>query len=120
MKQIALKTVYSFVWRQRSDLSYFDLFSLIIFHVALRNLLRRWRNNQSAVKFVKHHPTKIDVVKFDGTNNFGIWRCEVIDALMASDLKDASRLEEKLEEAFGKHWDKMNRTTHGVMRYFLT
>ena len=27
-----------------------------------------------------YHHTKIDVVKFDGTNNFDLWRCEVLDA----------------------------------------
>jgi len=30
------------------------------------------RNSQSVVKFVNYHPTKIDVVKFDVTNNFGM------------------------------------------------
>jgi len=30
-----------------------------------------------------YHHTKIDVVKFDGTNNFRLWRCEVLDALNA-------------------------------------
>jgi len=34
------------------------------------------------------HPLKIDVVKFDGKNNFGMWRCEVMDALTASNLED--------------------------------
>jgi len=29
------------------------------------------------VKSVNLHPMKIDVVKFDGKNNFGMWRCEV-------------------------------------------
>jgi len=28
-----------------------------------------------------YHHTKINVVKFDGTNNFGLWRCEVLDTL---------------------------------------
>ena len=52
-------------------------------------------DSQSAVKSVNHLPTKIDVVKFDGTNNFGMWRCEVMDALTASNLKDSLQLEEK-------------------------
>jgi len=42
--------------------------------------------SQSMVKSVNPHPMKIDVVKFDGTNNFGMWRCEVIDVLMTSNL----------------------------------
>ena len=29
------------------------------------------------------HHMKIDVGKFDGTNNFKLWRCEVMDALNA-------------------------------------
>ena len=32
------------------------------------------------------HPLRIDVVKFDGKNNFDMWRCEVMDALTASNL----------------------------------
>ena len=38
----------------------------------------------STVKFVNPHPLRIDVVKFDGKNNFGMWRCEVMDALTAT------------------------------------
>ena len=30
------------------------------------------------VKSVSHLPAKIDVVKFDDMNNFGMWRCEVM------------------------------------------
>jgi len=59
------------------------------------------------MKSVSHLPTKIDVVKFDVTNNFEMWRCEVIDALTASNLEDSLCLEEKLEETFEKDWDKM-------------
>ena len=49
-----------------------DLFSLIIFHIGLLDLLERvvW-NSQSVVKIVNNHPSKIDMVKFDGMNNFG-------------------------------------------------
>jgi len=39
---------------------------------------------------------KIDVVKFDCKNNFGIWRCEVMDALTASNLEDTLRLEKSV------------------------
>ena len=34
--------------------------------------------NQSTVKTVNIHQSKIDVMKFDDTNNFGMWRCEVM------------------------------------------
>ena len=41
------------------------------------------------------HPLRIDVVKFNDTNNFDMWRCEVMDALTASKLEDTLRLEKK-------------------------
>jgi len=43
------------------------------------------------------HPLKIDVVKFDGKNNFGMWGCEVMDALTTSNFEDTLRLEKKPE-----------------------
>jgi len=51
---------------------------------------------------------KSDVVKFDGKNNFGMWRCEVMNALMTSNLEDTLRLEKKYEITFEEDWDKMN------------
>ena len=42
----------------------------------------------SMEKSLNPHPLRINVVKFNGTNNFGMWRCEVIDALTASNLED--------------------------------
>ena len=41
------------------------------------------------------HPLRIDVVKFNDTNNFGMWRCEVMDALTVSNLENTLRLEKK-------------------------
>ena len=41
----------------------------------------------ASVKSMNSHP-RIEVVKFNGTNNFGMWRCEVMDALNASNLED--------------------------------
>jgi len=69
---------------------------------------------------MNHLPTKIDVVKFDGMNNFGMWRCEVMDVLMASNLENYLRLEEKPEETSEKDWDKMNRMVCGIIRSCLT
>jgi len=40
------------------------------------------------VKTMNSHPLKIDVVKFDSKNNFEMWRCEMMDALTASNLED--------------------------------
>ena len=54
-------------------------------------------DSQFAVKFVNHHPTRIDVMKFDDTNNFGMWRYEVMDTLTVSNVEDALRLEQKSE-----------------------
>ena len=52
-------------------------------------------DSTSMVKTMNPHPLKIDVVKFSGKNNFGMWRCEVMDALTASNLEDTLRLEKK-------------------------
>ena len=52
-------------------------------------------DSTSTVKFTNSHPLKIDVVKFDGKNNFCMWRCEVMDVLTASNLEDTLRLEKK-------------------------
>ena len=65
------------------------------------------RNSKSMVKIVNSHSSKIDMVKFDGMNNFGMWRCEVIDALTASNLKDVLLLERKSDDTSEKDWDKM-------------
>jgi len=47
---------------------------------------------------MSHLLIKIDVMKFDGTNNLWMWRCKVMDALTASNLEDSLRLKEKPEE----------------------
>jgi len=54
-------------------------------------------SSTSTVKTMNPHPLKIDVVKFDGKNNFRMWRCEVIDALTISNLEDTLRLEKTPE-----------------------
>jgi len=45
------------------------------------------KDNQSAVNNVNIDQSKIDVLKFDGTENFGMWRCEVMDKLNVQNLK---------------------------------
>ena len=77
-------------------------------------------SSQSSVKSVSHLLTKIDVVKFDGINNFGMWRREVMDPLTTSNLEDSLRLKEKSEETSENDWDKMNWTTCGIIRFYLT
>ena len=54
------------------------------------------------------HPMKIDMVKYDGKNNFMMWRCEVMDALTASNLENTLQLEEKPVETSEKDWNRMN------------
>ena len=49
---------------------------------------------------VNQSKVRIDIVKFDGTYNFRMWRCEVMNAMTTSNLEDALRLEEKPEETF--------------------
>jgi len=73
----------------------------------------------TSVKFMYPHP-RIDVVKFNGTNNFGMWRCEVMDALMASNLEDTLRLEKKPASTMEEDWDKMNRLACDMIRSCLT
>ena len=53
-----------------------------------RGVEKMARDGTSTVKSVNPHPLRIDVVKFNSTNSFGMWRCEVIDALTASNLED--------------------------------
>ena len=72
------------------------------------------------VKSVNPHPLRIDVVKFDGKNNLGMWRCEVMDALTTSNIEDTLRLEKKRASITEEDWDKMNRTTCGLIRSCLT
>jgi len=43
-------------------------------------------DSTSTMKIMNPHPLKIDVVRFDGKNNFEMWRCEVIDALTTSNF----------------------------------
>ena len=76
--------------------------------------------NQSTVKTVNMYQLKCDVVKFDGTNNFGMWRCEVMDFLNAQNLEDTLLLQEKPTETSEKDWNKMNQRACSVIRYYLT
>ena len=59
-------------------------------------------DSTSMMKTMNPHPLKIDVVKFDDKNNFGMWRCEVMGALTASNLEDTLRLEEKCDSTYEK------------------
>ncbi|KAH9680676.1 hypothetical protein KPL71_026642 [Citrus sinensis] len=60
---------------------------------------------------------KFEVEKFDGTNNFGMWQCEVLDVLCQQELDVA--LEEKPDMMDDKEWIKINRQTCGTIRLCL-
>ena len=45
--------------------------------------------------------TKFDVEKFDGTNNFGVWQCEVQDILFQQEL-DVALEESRPEDHYKK------------------
>ena len=65
-------------------------------------------DSTSMGKIMNPHPLKINVIKFNDKNNFGMWRCEMMDALIASNLEDSLRLEKKRDSTFEEDWDKMN------------
>ena len=44
----------------------------------------------------------------------------MMDALIASNLEHFLLYDKKVEEISKKDWDKMNRTTCGVIRSYLT
>jgi len=73
----------------------------------------------TSVKTMNPHP-RIDMVKFNGINNFEIWRCEVMDALNASNLEDTLLLEKRRSKTTDEEWKKMNRSTCGLIRSCLT
>ena len=74
----------------------------------------------SMMKSVNPHPLRIDVVKFYSKKNFGMWRCEVIDALTISNLQDTLQLKKKHNSMTEEDWDKINQMAYGLIRYCLT
>ena len=60
---------------------------------------------------------KFEVEKFDGTNNFGMWQCEVMDVLIQQELDIT--LEDKSEDMTERDWDKLNRQACGTIRLCL-
>jgi len=56
------------------------------------------KSDSFVVKNIQNvHQMRIDV-KFDGTNNVRLWRCEVMDALNAQNLEDTLELQERPTE----------------------
>ena len=56
---------------------------------------------------------KFEVEKFDGTNNFGMWQCEVMDVLVQQELDIT--LEDKPEGMPNKDWEKISRQACGTI-----
>jgi len=77
------------------------------------------RVSQSMVKSMNIHQSKIDVMKFDCTNNFGMCIWMVIDALNVQNLKETLLLQEKITEISEKDGDKMTWMACGVIRSYL-
>ena len=63
--------------------------------------------------------TKFDVEKFDGTNNFGMWQCEVQDILFQQEL-DVALEENRPEDVDEKDWARINRLACGTIRLCLS
>jgi len=98
-------------------LSDFVCFSTLIFEKPIEKMAG---GSTSTVKFMNPYPLKINVVKFDGKNNFRMWRYEVMDALTASNLEETLWLEKNPEATSEEDWDKMNRMACGLIRFYLT
>ena len=76
-------------------------------------------DSTSTVKSMNPHPLKIDMVKFNGKNNFGMQRCEVMDVLMISNLENTLGLEKMSDFTSEEDQEKMNRTVCGLIRSCL-
>ncbi|KAK8950921.1 hypothetical protein KSP39_PZI003021 [Platanthera zijinensis] len=68
---------------------------------------------ESTIHHTGLHPVKIDVTKFDGKVNFGMWRCEVMDALCSLNLEDVLDGDECPDRMIEKVWSKMNTSACG-------
>ena len=60
---------------------------------------------------------KFEVEKFDGTNNFGTWQCEVMDVLVQQELDIT--LEDKPEGMSDNDWEKIERQACGTIHLCL-
>ena len=60
---------------------------------------------------------KFEVEKFDGTNNFGMWQCEVMNVLVQQELDIT--LEDKPERMLDKDWEKIYRQACGTIHLCL-
>ncbi|KAG6666970.1 hypothetical protein CIPAW_01G068000 [Carya illinoinensis] len=61
---------------------------------------------------------KFEVKKFDGTSNFGMWQCKVVDILIQQELDIA--LDNRRDDMTEKDWRKLNTQTCSIIRLCLT
>ena len=60
---------------------------------------------------------KFEVEKFDGTNNFGMWQCKIMNVLVQQELDIT--LEDKPEGMLDKDWEKIYRQACGTIHLCL-
>ena len=63
--------------------------------------------------------TRLAVEIFDGTGHFGMWQCEVLDALFQQGL-DIAIEEQKPDDVEEKDWKTINRLACGIIRSCLS
>ena len=77
-------------------------------------------SGMNIVQSMNFHHAKIDVTKFDGKINFGMWRCEVMDALLTQGLHDTIELEAKPSGVEENSWILKNCMVCAMIRSCLT
>ena len=60
---------------------------------------------------------KFEIEKFDGTNNFGMWQCKVLNVLTQQELDII--LENKSDDMSEKDWVKLNHQACRTIRLCL-
>ena len=76
-------------------------------------------SSSSSSKMISVSTAKIDVKKFDGRNNFGLWQSKVMDDLYQQDL-DIALEEKKPQDIDQKDWERLNAKACGVIRSCLS
>ena len=61
---------------------------------------------------------KVDVEKFDGRNNFGLWQSDMKDALYMLDLDQVLK-ETKPDDTNESEWERLNINTCGLIRSYM-
>ena len=78
------------------------------------------KESSSLAPTSNRHPiatTRLEVDKFNGSNNFGMWQCEVMDVLYQQELNMV--MEDKPEDIDYKQWTRINLHACAAIRSFL-